>query len=383
LAAIPNSSHWLRAFKEIGLIDEIKVEKEASSARVLTPHADLLLDMEPEVAIKFAFFQFPSYRRYLLGILAEGLVMAAQANMINEIETWSGGVLLPVLGELNQVFDILEKNGRLIEKSLSNIHQLCDELPERNFDWAHWNQFLLGQTGRPQDLFDFAIKRFVPYACISTNPSCNSIPALIRRFPLNADEGFSPSRALQPAPWNIRRSRVKSGIALFDCRGDPLTDMDLPTTICEALQNGLLNQPFYKAVVHLAISAWRSPAINAPSIEFFVPTGESLSDVSVLFAGRKVGKLADLLPDLVTLQAFHVHGLGDGPVPPELMGNLLKNLLALNILCQIDESLELHHEFKSSLMAARLRTVFRSGKKLQERMLEFLSQRRTGVLENA
>ncbi len=49
---------------------------------------------------------------------------------------------------------------------------------------------------------------------------------------------------------------------------------------------------------------------------------------------------------------------------------MMENLLALEILDQSDDNLLLHQNFQSTLMASRLRTVFRPGKLLQDRMIE-------------
>lgn len=375
LAAIPNGAEWLRVFKETGLVTENESGDGVPSAWVLAPFADVLFDVEAELTLKYALFQISSYRRYLLGIVAEGLVLAAKAEMFNRIENWSGDVLLSILGELNQVLDALEQDDRLVDETSSRINQFCDELPERVKDWNHWNQLLIGQTGRPQDLFDFVLKRFAPCAHLPANQQGDLAPALIRPLPLNPDDGFDPSYPPRPAPWNIRRRRVSSGIVLFNERGQPLIDLASPATMRKALQDALLEHPFYKAVVHLAISAWRSQARTAPLVELSLPTNAPLSDVTVLYSGQEIGKLLDLLPDFVGLQGLRVRGLFSRNVPPELMENLLKNLLALDIFCQADESLELHPEFKMSLMANRLRTVFRPGKHLQERMIERMSQR--------
>ena len=42
----------------------------------------------------------------------------------------------------------------------------------------------------------------------------------------------------------------------------------------------------------------------------------------------------------------------------------------LDILDQVDDNLVLHEDFQSTLMAGRLRSVFRPGKSLQDRMIE-------------
>ena len=125
--------------------------------------------------------------------------------------------------------------------------------------------------------------------------------------------------------------------------------------------------------MHLAISAWRSPATTVPAVELYLPVNEPLAAISVQLSGREVGKLADLLPDLISVQGLRVHGCTNGTVPPELMANLIRNLLALDILHRAEDALELHPEFRSTLMASRLRTVFRPGKQFQARMIERLS----------
>lgn len=379
LSSFPSGAQWLGVLHENRVVKREEKAKGTLSSWVLTSRADALLDVETETALKLALFQSSAYRRYLLGILAEGLVMAVKAEMLDQIENWTGGVLIPILGELNYVLDALEQDDRLVDETSSRITQLCDELPERAPDWTHWNQLLLGQTGRPQDLFDFVLKRFAPFAQLPANQKGDLLPTIMRAFPLNPEDGFDPLHPLRPAPWNIRRRRVRSGIALFNEHGQPLIDLTSSTDIRKALQDALLLHPFYRSVVHLAISAWRSPAIPAPVVELYLPASLPLAHVSVLYAGREVGKLIDLLPDLVSLQGLRVRGLPGGNVPAELMENLLKNLVALDILWQAEESLELHPEFKMSLVASRLRTVFRPGKELQERMLEKLSQRQKGV----
>jgi hypothetical protein len=137
-----------------------------------------------------------------------------------------------------------------------------------------------------------------------------------------------------------------------------------------------VEHPFYAAVIHLGICAWRSPASTMPTVELYVPASGGLHDVSVLVGSRGVGRVAELLGDLVRAQGYAPFGLVDGRVSDELMGNLLRNLLELRILRhQEDDLLVLDGDYQSSLMAARLRTVFRPGKELQKRMVEELALR--------
>ena len=75
--------------------------------------------------------------------------------------------------------------------------------------------------------------------------------AVLRTLPLNIDDGFSPTVATFPAAWNTRRATVASSLALFDEQGEQLFNADtvLADTIIHAVQDALLDQPFYKAVV--------------------------------------------------------------------------------------------------------------------------------------
>ena len=161
-------------------------------------------------------------------------------------------------------------------------------------------------------------------------------------------------------------------VAVFDVNGQRLFDEDKPLTdeLFEHLRDSIVKHPFYRPVVHLAICAWRSPASTIPPVELYVPAARPLHDASVLVGSRDVGRLADLLGDLVRMQGYAPFGLVDGRVSDELMGNLLRNLLELRILQRQDELLILDEGYRSSLMAGRLRTVFRPGKDLQKRMVE-------------
>ncbi len=74
-------------------------------------------------------------------------------------------------------------------------------------------------------------------------------------------------------------------------------------------------------------------------------------------------------------QGFAPFGLLDGRVPDALMANLLRNLIELRMLRQQDELLVLDEQYQSSLMASRLRTVFRPGKQVQARIVAELVAR--------
>ena len=323
-----------------------------------------------------SLFQIPEYRNYLISILAEGAASAAKQGLHDEVEKWSGNELLPFLKELNQIYDQIEIDGyRLVDETSDEITKKFNRYREQKYSnpsfltpdsLSIWNQSLLGRAARPQDLFDFVLKRFVPYA----NPEpCNAhgrTPALLPILPLVDADGNAQFMNLVPAPWNITRADIQSGIALFDEHGKPMCDLGTAERARNALQDALIEQPFYKAVTHLAINHYRAKTVSSPSFKLVVQPGAGLSDVDLFYETRKIGLLKDWMIVLVQCQEC----FAARPLEDEQVENMMENLLALDILDQSDDNLVLHEAFQSTLMASRLRSVFRPGKSLQGRMIE-------------
>jgi hypothetical protein len=318
-------------------------------------------------AVRTILFQVPEYRDYLISILAEGVASAAKQGLQDELEKWSGNELLPFLSSINQMLNQIEDNGkRIIDQKADQIPALFASLPERRANWDNWNQTLLGRTARPQDLFDFVLKRFVAYAMPEPCNSHKRTPTLLPILPLIDADGNAQFMNLVPAPWNIARVGIQSGIVLFSEHGKPLCDLSTAGSTRKALQDALIEQPFYKAVTQLAINHYRAKTASSPSFELVLQPGAGLSGVALFYETRKMGLLKEWLPVLVQCQdRFAVRSLND-----EQVESMIENLLALEILDRSDDNLVLHEEFQSSLMAGRLRSVFRPGKSLQDCMIE-------------
>ena len=301
LRSLSHAALWIPVLLDAGVLCEVTGNDGNILSWALTSAAQELLDIDGTSATRRALFQVQAYRSYLIGILAEGLVGAARANMWVDLESWTGDELMPLLEELNVVLDSVERDGRrLVDDSAEVVRQRSASFPGRDYDFSGWNQFLLGRAGRAEDLFDFALRRFAPAAEVTSQPT-RARSAVLRALPLNTDDGFSSTVAAFPAAWNTRRATVASSLALFDKQGEQLFNADalLADAITRAVQDALLEQPFYKAVVHLAISAWRSPASISPRVELYVPPGAATHEVTLLLDGRDTGRLAKLLPALV------------------------------------------------------------------------------------
>lgn len=368
---------WASALVEAGVLGKVQDDSADTVAWHLTPDFVFLLDRDGTQVARRACFAVPAYRDYLVGILAEGLVDAARAAMTAELEAWTRDELATLIPELNGLLDGLETQGRLIDLPPSDFEARIAGLPGRDGSFASWDHFLLGQSGRPKTLFDFVLRRFVqpPHAA----PRVEDPAAVLRPLPLSREDGFDLGSSSLPSSWNTKRRGICSGVALIDEHGRRLFDEDRPLTevLPDLIRNSIVEHPFYGAVVHLAISAWRSPAARIPSIEIFVPASGALHDTSILLGSRDVGRLADLLGDLVRAQGFAPFGLQDGRVPGALMANVLRNLIELRILSRQDELLVLDEQYQASLMASRLRTVFRPGKQVQARIVAELEARVT------
>lgn len=366
---------WVSVFESAGALEAVHDDHGRPVAWHLTPGFVHLLESDTQQVGRRLCFAVPEYRAYLLSILVEGLVDAGRAGMTVELEEWTKGELAPLLAELNAFLAPLEGGKRLVDLAPAELEARMADLPERSQSFAAWDSYALGHSARPKGLFEFALRRFGP-ACVAL-PVAVETAAVLRSLPLNREDGFGLGSASVPRPWNTQRFGVLSGAPIVDARGQRMFDEDAPLNevLIEHLRDAVVEHPFYAAVIHLGICAWRSPASTMPTVELYVPASGGLHDVSVLVGSRGVGRIAELLGDLVRAQGYAPFGIVDGRVPDELMGNLLRNLLELRILRHQDELLVLDDDYQSSLMAARLRTVFRPGKDLQKRMVEELALR--------
>lgn len=371
-------SAWIYVFENAGALAAVDDDRGQPVAWRLAPRFVGLLESDAQQAGRQLCFAVPEYRAYLVSILTEGLMGAARASMSAELEDWTGAELATLLPELNAFLDKLESGTRLVDLSQTEIEDRMSSIAERTRDFSGWDAFALGQSAHPKALFEFALRRFGPMS--GPLPVVEGPAVVLRALPLNREDGFDLGDTSLPAPWNTRRFGILGCVAVFDSGGRRLFDEEKPLTdeLFEHLRDSILEHPFYRPVVHLAICAWRSPASTIPPVELYVPASRPLHDVSVLVGSRDVGRLVDLLGDLVRMQGYAPFGLVDGRVSDELMGNLLRNLLDLRILQRQDEFLILDEGYQPSLMAGRLRTVFRPGKDLQKRMVEELAARTPG-----
>ena len=325
-------SVWISVLESAGVLTAVGNVRGRPVGWHLAPPFVALLESDVQQVGRRLCFAVPEYRAYLVSILTEGLAGAARANMSAELEDWTGAELAPLLPELNAFLDKLESGTRLVDLSQTEVEDRMSNVAERTRNFSDWDAFALGQSARPKALFEFALRRFAPVS--ESLPVVEGPAVVLRALPLNREDGFDLGDASLPERWNTRRFGVLGGVAVFDSSGQRLFDESKPLidVLFEHLRDTIVEHPFYRAVMHLAICAWRSPASTIPSVEIYVSAERPLHDASVLVGSRDVGRLAYLLGDLVRMQGYAPFGLVDGRVSDELMGNLLRNLLELRIL---------------------------------------------------
>ena len=375
LKNMAGTQDWLPLFESAGVVCPVSIDN-GSNAWSLSPELWSLFETEPEKALRTALFQIPEYRKYLISVLAEGITSAAKQELYERVESWSGKELLPFLTDINHILDKIETNSyRLINSTNAEIIKRFNLFRKVEFSdsslltpdfLTNCNQLLLGRSARPQDLFDFVLKRFVPYATPELVKTQGCTPAILPVITLQDSDGNTQFMNITPAPWNIIRADVQSSIALFDENGKPLHNFCSADQCKVALQDALIEQPFYKIVIQLAINHYRAKTASSPSFELYLRPGAELNEVEIFYETKRIGFLKEWLPVFIRcLKCFVARPLKD-----EQVGNMLENLLALKILDLSDDSIVLHSDFQSTLMASRLRSVFRPGKSLQERMVE-------------
>jgi hypothetical protein len=116
-----------------------------------------------------------------------------------------------------------------------------------------------------------------------------------------------------------------------------------------------------------------------PAVGLKLAAGAQLGDVRLLIGPRDAGLLRERLGELVAHQSVRVRGLPNGVVPFELMDGVLRGLIEHEILRRVEDEIQLHPDYQSTLMAERLRTVFRPGKDVQQKMSSALLSLQEGA----
>jgi hypothetical protein len=153
-------------------------------------------------------------------------------------------------------------------------------------------------------------------------------------------------RLPQPASWTSARQSVYSSLPFFDLHGKPVFDRN--HTVAEIWQDALAQQPYYRAVLRLAIAAHYS-AYAADRIELIL--SDETEDVRVQVNGHEVSTLIGLMPQLVDVMNYRALVK---PSPLQLK-QILDNWIAVGVLevRPVDRQLVLHSTYVRTLAERR------------------------------
>ena len=148
------AQRWLPLMVEAGWISPL-----SNGAFVAT---DAYLSLPADVAeaerLQRVCFRLPDYRRYLIAVLAEGLVRAGQVNYHERLEQWAMRDLAVVAAEINGLLDELEAGeGRMVEWPPEQVTTCFAAWHTQHGPFVEWDQALLGMSGTPSQLFTKAL----------------------------------------------------------------------------------------------------------------------------------------------------------------------------------------------------------------------------------
>jgi hypothetical protein len=360
-------------------------------ACTVTPSWLTWLCQIPETELlRAACFAYPVYRRYLVGILAQGFLDAGRVDLYPRLENWIVGQVPHLAGEINAVLEAVQTRldgQRPLTAKPGALVTAFQSLPERATDFAHWNQALLGISGSPEAISMAVLDKFGSLSArlsglAEPKPKAQGLAAtresselygfeqaLLPAIPLR-DQDEKLLECLSPAAWNVQRPRVHSSLPLFSVSGAPLFDPTCP--VAEVLQDALFEQPFYRAVIHLAVDITMARRSGEERLALLTGAGNDLGVTVVLAQDHQVGALSALLPSLVRVLGFQPIP-DQGPLETKRVTRLLDNLLIVDVLRLTNGELRLADAYTTSLLnPPRLQTVVRAHRAERRRLVEYL-----------
>ena len=286
------AQRWLPLLAEAGWVASLADggAYAATNAYLALP-ADLS-ELEHQRRVCFAL---PAYRRYLVAVLAEGLVWAGQVDYHEQLEQWIAHDLAGLAGEINALLDELDAGqGRMVEWPSERVAACFSDWHTQHESLAAWDRTLLGLSGTPEQLFTAVLSHAASFASPHPAVVSSDMPvALLPDFDLTKDAAGHLALP-PPGSWSIARQSVCSSLSFFDAQGDPLCDATQPVPVI--WQDVLAQQPYYRAVLRIVIAV-RFSGYGSDALTLFVP--DELGDARVLVGNRECGALVDLLPALV------------------------------------------------------------------------------------
>ena len=358
------AQRWLPLLTEAGWVAPLTGGVYAVTNAYLALPADL-----PESErLRRVCFAIPAYRRYLVAVLAEGLVLAGQLDYHEKLEQWITRDLARVAGEINALLDELETGQRrIVEWPSERISACFADWHAQYAPFADWDRALLGLSGKPGYLFTATLSHTDAFVIPRPTVVLGDTPvALLPDFDLTKDARGHLSLPLC-MPWATGRQSVRSSLPFFDAQGKPLYDATQPVPV--VWQDMLVQQPYYRAVLRTVIAV-RLSGYRPDTLTLFVP--DALDDARVLVGDRERGGLAELLPDLVTRMGYRALCKPS----PARTGRILKHWIAVGAFEFKDGRVFLQEPYARTLHERRRAIMLLRGSAWEEqvRIEQFLKE---------
>ncbi|MEZ4717472.1 MAG: hypothetical protein R2851_15500 [Caldilineaceae bacterium] len=314
---------------------------------------------------RYVSFAIPAFRRHLLVILLENLVLAAQTEF-DEFETWLFHDLCSIAGELNTVLDFFENDGyRLIERAQPDVQMAFEAWHERNRIPTAWNRHLLGGMNlSPVDLFQPIKDRIQYFEHVHSPENEQRTVALFVQFALPVNkEGHL--RLPEYGQDYVMRREVCGTLPLFARKGQPLFAAHSPPN--DVWADAFAHQPYYRAVLRVAIAARFS---RYDAARMVLQVGEGLQDIRVVRNKRKLITITQVLASLVRILGFEPYT----DVTDEMVEQIVTHWIYAQAIEVRDGQLELSESYADSLhVPPRAKLLLRgAGGVEQEHVKQFL-----------
>ena len=346
--------HWLPLLSEADWIAPLAGDAFAVTDAYLALRDDLT-DVERQRRVCFAI---PDYRRYLIGILAQGLVQAGQlGDYHTKLERWVAHDLAWLAPEINALLDELEAGqGRMVEWDAKDVQARFAKWLARYGVSAEWDRVLLGLSASPEQLFSAVLSHARAFALPRPARAGEKPVALLPDFELahDADEHLP-----MPAPWTTVRLSVHSSLPFFGAQGDPLYETAQPVHVI--WQDMLAVQPYYRAVLRVVIAV-RLSGYGMDALTLSVPEG--LGSACVLIGNRERGRLADLLPHLVEVLGYRALSR---PSPAQV-GRILEHWAVVGALEVESSQVSLREQYACTLYERRRALMLLRGPAWEEQV---------------
>ncbi len=310
-------------------------------------------------------FSTPTYRHYLLTILAQGLVSAGQvagAEYRQRVCLWVTKDLPHLAGELNHLLDEVEGHtGRLVDRSPAETAAIFAARHQKHESFAEWDRALLGLSGSPEQLFTAVLNQAAAFQRPHPYPANASPLALLPPFDLTVD-GNGKLNLPPPAPWTRARQQFHSSLPFYDSHDHPLFDTSQP--VLTIWQDALAQQPYYRACLRLLIAAHFSDYGGLP---ITLLAADDWAETAVQVGQQPRGRLSDLLPGMVS-------ALGYQPLTPVTAGDvrrILTHWQKVAVVGLADGRLALNESYARTLHERRrARLLLRGPARAEQEQLE-------------